>query len=249
MIKWFFIIFLLATSYQIVSETSSNAFNFYARKQVFIPDSVLFKEDSIVLKPGPTPYFTRINQLNKERRALKNRFHSQEIDIQKVQPEFERYLVQEIIPYWYGTKWDFDGYTNRPRQGKIACGYFVSTTLLHAGLPIDRYKLAQKSPLDEANMLAYGQKVLTINEFDSLMLYMSDTATKNGIYFIGLDQSHVGFLVKRKHVWFIHSAYKEPAEVRVENALHSEILRAYSRFFLVGLSTNEKFLLDWLKSP
>src|SRR5688500_17600336 len=52
--------------------------------------------------------------------------------------EARAYLTQsvynEVFPYWYGTGWDFNGTTETPGQGKIACGYFVSTVLRDAGL-------------------------------------------------------------------------------------------------------------------
>jgi hypothetical protein len=38
-------------------------------------------------------------------------------------------LSKTIFPHWYGTVWDYNGYTNTPKNGVIACGYFVSTTL------------------------------------------------------------------------------------------------------------------------
>ncbi|WP_346883237.1 hypothetical protein [uncultured Algibacter sp.] len=43
-------------------------------------------------------------------------------------------LINDIVPHWYGTTWDFNGHTNIPNQGDIACGYFVSTTLKHIGV-------------------------------------------------------------------------------------------------------------------
>ena len=51
---------------------------------------------------------------------------------------------QKIFPYWIGTKWDYNGYTNRPGNDKIiACGYFVSTTLKHMGFKWNRFDLAK----------------------------------------------------------------------------------------------------------
>ena len=32
-------------------------------------------------------------------------------------------LVDSIFPYWLGTEWDFNGYTERPRK-VVVCGYF-----------------------------------------------------------------------------------------------------------------------------
>jgi len=41
--------------------------------------------------------------------------------------ELERYLVEEIFPAWSGTPWDFNGISQTPGEGEIACGYFVSS--------------------------------------------------------------------------------------------------------------------------
>ena len=83
--------------------------------------------------------------------------------------DFENYLVNEIIPHWYGTEWDFNGYTAVPNQGVIACGYFVSTTLLHMGINVNRYKMAQQAGLYEAQTLALSEdNYRTIRGIDSL---------------------------------------------------------------------------------
>ena len=52
-------------------------------------------------------------------------------------------LTMEIFPSWYGTKWDFNGTTQVPQEGYIACGYFVITTLRDLGLKVPRVKWAQ----------------------------------------------------------------------------------------------------------
>eukprot|EP01034_Spumella_vulgaris_P002667 gene2667-3457_t len=66
---------------------------------------------------------------------------------QTVSPESRKYfftLIHEHIPkYWGGTPWDFNGTTRTPKQGQIACGYFITNTLVDLGFPIDRVNLAQ----------------------------------------------------------------------------------------------------------
>ncbi len=44
---------------------------------------------------------------------------------------------------WMGTPWTFSGTSQTPKQGSIACGYFVTTTLQQAGIELDRIRLAQ----------------------------------------------------------------------------------------------------------
>ena len=55
------------------------------------------------------------------------------------------YGRDELLPAWDGTPWDFHGTSQAPREGKIACGYFVSTTLLHLGLQVERVRMAQQA--------------------------------------------------------------------------------------------------------
>jgi hypothetical protein len=61
---------------------------------------------------------------------------------------FSQKVVEDIIAQWYGTPWDFNGITQEPRQGQIACGYFVTTVLRDAGFTLNRIRLAQ-SPSSE----------------------------------------------------------------------------------------------------
>lgn len=62
-------------------------------------------------------------------------------------------LSTRVYSHWKGTPWDFNGYINTPGKGVIACGYFVSTTLKHVGVKINRYKMAQQSALNEVKTL------------------------------------------------------------------------------------------------
>lgn len=157
--------------------------------------------------------------------------------------DFENYLLNDIIPHWYGTEWDFNGYTAVPNQGVIACGYFVSTTLLHMGINVDRYKLAQQAGLYEAQTLALlDENYRTIYGIDSLLVVLS-REYEDGIYFVGLD-NHVGYLYIYDHVpYFIHSNYIED-KVMIERA-ESSIAFQSGVHVVAELSTNEALLERW----
>ena len=114
----------------------------------------------------------------------------------------EEVLVNNIFPYWYGTPWEFNGHTDVPNKGKIACGYFVSTTLKHLGFNLNRYKLAQQLPVHEAKTISLGEPILEIDNDDfEVCLEKIKTSLTEGIYFVGLEASHVGFLLKRKIIY------------------------------------------------
>ena len=162
---------------------------------------------------------------------------------------FEDNLLQKIIPYWYGTAWSFEGHSNIPKKGEIACGYFVSTTLKHLGLPLNRYKLAQQSPINEAKTLGIQEEVTEVNNAHSTENIKALKAlTKEGIYFIGFAESHVGFLLKRKGALFlIHSNYLNASGVCIEKIDQSEVFRAFQKFYIVSLSHNTALLDKWMQ--
>ena len=115
-------------------------------------------------------------------------------------------MVNGLIPHWYGTPWDFEGHTDIPGEGEIACGYFVSTTLVHAGFNLNRYRLAQQSAYSEIKTLqTTGSMHKLINKELTDLIAFAKSNLEEGLYVIGLD-FHVGYLLKWKsEVYFLHS--------------------------------------------
>jgi hypothetical protein len=153
----------------------------------------------------------------------------------------------DLFEFWYGTPWDFYGTTETPGQGKIACGYFVTTVLRDLGLKVQRAKLAQqaseniiRSLTSDAYIKRYRLK--PINDF------VEDLRKAGpGIYIVGLDV-HVGFIVKvDDEVYFIHSSYADPLAVIKERAIESRILSA-SKYRVVGkITADDELILKWLR--
>lgn len=158
--------------------------------------------------------------------------------------DFENFLLNEIIPHWYGTEWDFNGYTAIPNQGVIACGYFVSTTLEHVGVVINRYHLAQQGGLNEAKSLAIADSnYFTVYGIDNLLERMK--SYDDAIYFVGLD-NHVGYLYKEAgELYFIHSNYIED-RVMIQKAQYAQAFQS-NIYVVAELSTNEALLEKWRK--
>jgi hypothetical protein len=130
--------------------------------------------------------------------TTKSRIHPDRITEDSLSNLFTHLLVEIIIPHWLGTPWSFEGHTSVPRSGEIACGYFVSTTLKDMGFNLDRYKFAQQLPIHEAKTLALGKPLLEINSNSTVerIAILRDTL-KEGIYFLGFDQNHVGYIQKK----------------------------------------------------
>ena len=182
---------------------------------------------------------------------LKNRKQFETLDFQhdSISLLFKESLVNMIIPFWEGTSWSFEGHTSKPQKGSIACGYFISTTLRDIGLILNRYHLAQQSPINEAKSLAIGSEVVEFSEptlqknIDAI-----DNHLKEGVHFIGFDESHVGYILKQNgNLYLIHSNYIKAEGVLIESIEKSEVFGFFNKFYVVELSTNDALLKNWIK--
>jgi hypothetical protein len=154
-------------------------------------------------------------------------------------------LINDIVPHWYGTPWDFNGHTNTPNNGEIACGYFVSTTLKHLGFNLNRYKMAQAAGLDEAKLLQSRSdlKIFSNVTFEQLKEKVTKVYS-DGIYFVGLD-NHVGYvLIKDKKLYFLHSSYCVD-KVIIELAETSPCFGS-NIYVFAEITTNKKLIKSWV---
>jgi len=200
--------------------------------------------------PDSLSYSDTKNQISLLKVRLRSELEQNRIAIDSVKQIFSDRLANAIIPHWYGTVWSFGGHTSVPKKGKIACGYFVSTTLKDMGLKLDRYKLARKSPIDEAKAISCGTKITTIaHEDPEQALAEIKGHIDKGIYFIGFDTGHVGFLVKKKgRLFLVHSNYLTPVSVCIEPLETAKIFRTFNKFHLVDISHNDKLIQKWLNN-
>ena len=198
-------------------------------------------QNGISQKTKPT-YLQVKTQINTTRIASKH----ESIDANS--KIFTQLLLNKVFQYWYGTKWSFEGYTEVPNKGTIACGYFVSTTLRDLGLKINRYKLAQLAPAQAAKVLSLNNAIIEINGDDVNENIKAIKAKINeGIYFIGYDAMHVGFLLKEgDNLFLIHSNYFGLSQVEKERIEVSKVFSICSKFYIVPLSNNKKLVHNWI---
>ncbi len=202
-----------------------------------------------VFSPLPIPYIvTKENIKNELKLFLKN--NKNNIDFYKrLEIFFEKKMIEDIIPYWYETKWDFNGYTAIPQNGTIACGYFVSTTLRDVGVKLNRVKIAQALPTDEAMMLAEGHhSIIIYNQtfFKNYALQTMHQQLEDGLYFMAFPQTHVGFLWKNKgNLFLIHSG-KTAGKTVIEHLENLPFLHKFQYFLILPLSANHLFLKKWI---
>jgi hypothetical protein len=155
---------------------------------------------------------------------------------------FTELLLNQLIPHWYGTEWDFNGHTDQPRQGRIACGYFVSTTLKDMGLHLNRYKFAQKAPEREAKTLTFHSN--EVLRFSANNIKEKMAGLREGLYFVGLD-NHVGYLlIHQNQFYFIHSDYVS-GKVRRETTDAAEAFDS-DLYYVVPITANKDLAKKWL---
>jgi hypothetical protein len=155
-------------------------------------------------------------------------------------------LVEKIFPAWYGTPWDFNGVTQTPGEGMIACGYFVTTTLRDAGFDLPRIKLAQQASQTIIHSLT-GRESISINAGKPLADIEEHIRTSGvGLYIVGLD-THVGFVVNDgQALAFVHSSYYTPPRKVVAEPTNSVNPLRDSNYRVVGKILDDTMMKKWI---
>jgi hypothetical protein len=179
-------------------------------------------------------------------RLVKKRLYKNKASTAILEKKFISMMCTGIFPYWYGTKWNFHGTTEKPNEGNIACGYFVTTTLRDIGVPINRIKMAQCASEEMIRNLT-GKK--NIHHLSNIQITDFEERIKkfgNGLYIVGLD-NHTGFiLISSEGNYFIHSSGVFPYQV-VKDKLAESPLLVNSTYRVVGkISADETFLKKWI---
>lgn len=206
----------------------------------------VFRNAAVIPQPKKMDYAHYPQTLDSLRRVRK-RLADENASLAKLERSFIKAMDKSIFTYWYGTKWDFNGTTEKPNEGKIACGYFVTTTLRDAGVKINRVKMAQCASEEMIKSLVAKESIsrfsnLQVAEFEKKMNKLG-----KGLYVIGLD-NHTGFiLISDEGNYFIHASGWYPYKVVKEILGKSSILDR-SRYKIVGKLSNDKdFLKNWIQ--
>lgn len=155
-------------------------------------------------------------------------------------------IYNDLFPAWYGTPWDFNGTSEVPQQGKIACGYFVSTILRDAGWKVERVRLAQQASENIILSLTTNRHVKRFRRVAIGDFVEAVKQSGPGIYIVGLD-IHVGFIVNTgDEVYFIHSSYVDPYTVVQEKAIDSRILAGSNYRVLGNVLADDELIANWL---
>lgn len=189
-----------------------------------------------------SPYDDSRSHLEKARLALAKQPHSSATRAQ-ARSLLLRWVDDVAFPSWAGTQWDFNGMSTTPGQGLIACGYYVSTVLGHAGVRLQRIHLSQQDAATITRSVAAGSQVDELSTATDTVQRARERGS--GLFVVGLD-NHVGFLrVDGERADFCHASYVGPVAVLCEPALESPAFHS-SRFVLANALSDA--LVDlWLQ--
>ena len=208
-------------------------------------------------------YFVYHRLMDSKEIILNNKFYKLELDTirdiryalkknhadkKTMQAAFIKHITQKVFPYWYGTKWDYNGTTQMPQEGSIACGYFVTNTLRDMGVPINRVKMAQCASEEMIQSLASKKNIYHISGVSLKDFEKKLTGYGNGLYVIGLD-NHTGFILinGNEHV-FIYSTGWFPFKV-VRDVISESSVLSKSKYRVVGkISDDDDFLKRWIEN-
>jgi hypothetical protein len=181
--------------------------------------------------------------------AREHRAATSEADKARVLVEARSLLehsLPELMRCWLGTPWDFNGTAKTPGEGKIACGYFVTTVMEAAGFRVKRAQLAQQA--SQNILLSFlPQDALRLRVGVPYKTFRIETErSETGIYIVGLD-THVGFLVvKDQSYTFIHSSGSRPWCVVEEATAEAHVLERSNYRVLGNLTASEVMVKKWL---
>ena len=214
---------------------------------------IVFRSSNLKFDENRAAYPQNLRALEAIRRTLGVRFKStQNSERRKVISEARTVvfdsMVSDIFPAWYGTTWDFNGVTQIPGQGEIACGYFVTTCLRDAGFNVERVKLARqpsqtiiKTVVDSVQAdtkITYQRPIGDIVE--------AIREQGHGLYIVGLD-THTGFVVNDgSSLAFVHSSYYRPPFSVTAESVEGVNPLADSKYRIVGKILGDRMMEKWL---
>ncbi len=159
---------------------------------------------------------------------------------------FENKITGDITNQWLGTTWDFNGITQTPRNGDIACGYFVTTVLRDAGYAIHRVKYAQCASQIMIQYLCDQSDIQTFSNaaIEKVTNYIQKKG--KGLYVAGLD-FHTGFIYNDgQEIYFIHSLYINRVGVVKQKLMDASVFVS-SKYKMIGKLSGAKFVEHWLR--
>lgn len=177
--------------------------------------------------------------------AYKSASESQKDSILKAANDsLSKLIINDYFGHWYGTAWEFEGTTRTPKEGTIACGYFVTTVLEDAGFNIPRVKWACVPSETMIKGMTKKLKHIINRPVSEVEEYIRKSG--KGLYVVGLD-NHTGFIYNDGTIIrFVHSNYYLPQEGVMEQELDSHNPLKNSKYRVIGKILDDAMMKSWI---
>ncbi len=200
--------------------------------------------DDLLPPGGAADYATRRLALADAHASLAARHAAGEPVLDLAQEALSQHLGP-MIEAWVGTPYGFFGMSDEPGSGSIACGFFVSTVLQHAGFDVRRIELGRQPSEHIVETLVSDQNIERFRRAPTATVVRSAVAQGPGIYLVGLD-THTGFIVHdARSVRFCHATSRSAKAVVCEPARESRSLK--SDYTVMGKLGDAAAMAAWLE--
>ena len=198
----------------------------------------------------PKPY----KELKKETQAKREYFRQEYILAGKNQQkqdsiinEAYQFLLNasnDFFKAWYNTPWTFHGHSKNPKEGSIACGYFITTTLQDMGFNIPRIKWAQQASGYLIKKVSNDIKRFHQKSMADVVSYIRTKG--DGLYIVGLD-CHVGYIYcKNGKTSFVHANYYKPKIGVMTEPLIGHNPLNDSKYRVIGKIFDKEMVRNWI---
>jgi hypothetical protein len=154
-------------------------------------------------------------------------------------------ITKDVFTQWYNTAWTFEGHCSKPKQGSIACGYFVTAVLSDAGFDLPRSSWAQLA--SEVFILKMTKDVKRFSNKPIADVKKYIMGRDDGLYIVGLD-CHVGYIYKSANTLkFVHSNYYQRDIGVMSENLDTKNPLNDSKYRIVGRILDDAMVKKWLE--
>ena len=224
----------------------------YRARIVALVETTIVSSTTSGPAPDPETYSVLSESLEEHRRRLSADYRRTTSNTERTKILGQaRKLLEMSLPRlmrcWLGTPWDFNGIAHEPGDGKVACGYFVSSVLQDAGFRVEWAPLAQQASQNILGTFLSPDDMKIRVGVDYERFLSEVLSCGNGIYIVGLD-SHVAFLVVTDggEIHFIHSSGASPYCVVDESREDAQVLRRSNYRVTGNLTANSEVIRNWL---
>lgn len=211
------------------------------REEAVVP---IEKED---VKEKP---YNELKQEAKDKKAyFLKEYKAAPTQVQKdsVVQEAQKYLLNasdDFFKAWYNTPWTFHGHSQTPKEGTIACGYFVTTTLQDMGFNIPRVFWAQQASEYMIKKVTSDIKRFHNKPMKDVVDYIESNG--EGLYIVGLDR-HIGYIYYiGGKMTFVHANYYRPKIGVMSEPLIGRNPLNDSKYRVVGKIFGKEMVLNWM---